>query len=144
MAIFYSYVQLPEGKSHKIPLNHHFPIVFLWPLFQFANCEPSFPKAKNHPAAPGAAFADDRSSQVLGRSGMSSITPLLWEMEKPKKMTIRYPLGLIFTALPPLWMKRMLPKLNGISGKIVKKWMFLAGKTRKIIYLQRFSWEKHL
>ena len=24
------YVELPEGKSHRITLNHHFPMVFLW------------------------------------------------------------------------------------------------------------------
>ena len=30
MAIFHSYVKLPEGKSHTIPLNQHFPVVFLW------------------------------------------------------------------------------------------------------------------
>ena len=23
-------VSLPEGKSHKIPVHHHFPMVFLW------------------------------------------------------------------------------------------------------------------
>ena len=28
-AIFHSYVNLPEGKSHEITLNHHFPMVFL-------------------------------------------------------------------------------------------------------------------
>ena len=30
MAIFNSYVCLPDGNSHQIPLNHHFPMVFLW------------------------------------------------------------------------------------------------------------------
>ena len=30
LAIFHRYVDLPEGKSHKITLNHHFPMVFLW------------------------------------------------------------------------------------------------------------------
>ena len=27
MVIFHSYATLPEGKSHKTPLNHHFPMV---------------------------------------------------------------------------------------------------------------------
>ena len=30
LVIFHGYVSLLEGKSHKIPLNHHFPMVFLW------------------------------------------------------------------------------------------------------------------
>ena len=28
MVSFNGYVKLPEGKSHKVPLNHHFPIWF--------------------------------------------------------------------------------------------------------------------
>ena len=28
MVIFKSYLSLPEGKSHEIPLNHNFPMVF--------------------------------------------------------------------------------------------------------------------
>ena len=27
---FNNYVKLPDGKSHKIPWNHHFPMGFLW------------------------------------------------------------------------------------------------------------------
>ena len=30
MVMFRSYVSLPEGKCHQLPLNHHFPLVFLW------------------------------------------------------------------------------------------------------------------
>ena len=30
VTIFHSCVDLPEGKSHQIPLNHHFPMVFLY------------------------------------------------------------------------------------------------------------------
>ena len=30
MAIFHSYLKLPEGQFHQIPLNHHVPMVFPW------------------------------------------------------------------------------------------------------------------
>ena len=39
MVIFHSYLQLPEGISNQIPLNHHFPMgfpmVFLWFSYGF-------------------------------------------------------------------------------------------------------------
>ena len=35
MLMFHRYVQLPDGRSHKIPLNHHFPMVFLWLSYGF-------------------------------------------------------------------------------------------------------------
>ena len=28
--MFHGYVSLPEGKSHELLLNQHFPMVFLW------------------------------------------------------------------------------------------------------------------
>ena len=31
--------KLPEGKSHQIPLNHHFPMVFLWILLSVSKHE---------------------------------------------------------------------------------------------------------
>ena len=53
MVIFYSYVSLPEGKSHKIPLNHHFlcffpsvviyndpPPIIPMPWSKYADCSP--------------------------------------------------------------------------------------------------------
>ena len=35
MVIFRTYLSLPEGKSHQIALNHHFPMVFSdnFPIF---------------------------------------------------------------------------------------------------------------
>ena len=40
--IFHSYVSLLEGKSHEIPLNHHFPMVFLSQTM--TDTMPVFPK----------------------------------------------------------------------------------------------------
>ena len=34
-AIFQPCLMKPDGKSHKIPLNHHFPMVFLWSSYGF-------------------------------------------------------------------------------------------------------------
>ena len=35
MVIFHSSVKLPEGNSHKIPLNHHVAMVFIWFSYDF-------------------------------------------------------------------------------------------------------------
>ena len=44
-----SYVGLPEGKSHQIPLNYHFPMVFLWISYDFPMVFLRFSYGLHHP-----------------------------------------------------------------------------------------------
>ena len=41
--IFNSYLKLPDGKSHQIPSNLHFPMVFLWFPLRFSQFNAGFP-----------------------------------------------------------------------------------------------------
>ena len=65
MAIFSSYVKLPEGssESHQIPLNHHFPLVFLW--FTSVFPEGSGESYRSSPVSLGAACDGSRADRLL-------------------------------------------------------------------------------
>ena len=55
MAIFHGYVKLPEGKSYKIPQNHHFPMAFLWLSYGFPMESPKihpFSRKKSYSESP--------------------------------------------------------------------------------------------
>ena len=87
MAIFNNYVKLPDGESNWIPLNHHFPMVFLrfsygFPVYtiEFSPCSIFPPKGPHCFETHGAAHRAALRAGVFHRRYRAGRTT--WEAAK--------------------------------------------------------------